>query len=94
MRSHRAGESAEASFKTGKLKGNKEGKLANEPDGTFIQFELTRRFLKVIEFRPELVEEAAAALQLPEHGPEADIQRPVFPLRRGLLDLVLEDLAA
>src|SRR5437899_2136796 len=38
VRSHRGGEFAEASFKQGKLKGDKGGKTT-EPDGTLIEFE-------------------------------------------------------
>src|SRR6201994_5058668 len=38
VRSHRGGEFAEASFKQGKLKAEKNGKMANEPDGTLIRF--------------------------------------------------------
>src|SRR5256885_435900 len=36
VRSYRAGEYVEASFKQGHLKGEKKGKSAAEPDGTFI----------------------------------------------------------
>src|SRR6185437_4207914 len=38
VRSHRGEEFSEASFKQGKLKGEKTGKTT-EPDGTFIEFE-------------------------------------------------------
>src|SRR6202046_1955761 len=38
VRSHREGAFAEAAFKQGKLKGEKKGKVANEPDGPFIGF--------------------------------------------------------
>src|SRR5271169_6188587 len=37
-RSHRGGEFVEGAFKVGKLKGDKSGKAAEEPDGTFIRF--------------------------------------------------------
>src|SRR2546422_4046941 len=39
VRSHRSGEYVEASFKQGKLKNDKTGKAAAEPDGTLIRFE-------------------------------------------------------
>src|SRR5216110_3815677 len=39
VRSHREGESVEASFKQGKLKKESKGKNPKEPDGTFIVFE-------------------------------------------------------
>src|SRR5213075_1356389 len=38
VRSHRSGEFFEAHFKQGKLKGEKEGKNAKEPDGTYVRF--------------------------------------------------------
>src|SRR6267142_1004575 len=56
VRSHRSGEFAEASFKAGKLKGDKDGKEANEPDGTFVRFEPDPQILKEVEFKPEFVE--------------------------------------
>src|SRR6266403_4269600 len=39
VRSHREGQYAEGSFKQGKLKNDKTGKMASEPDGTLIKFE-------------------------------------------------------
>src|ERR1700735_5045012 len=39
VRSHRAGEFAEAAFKQGKLKSQKTGKVSGENDGTLIRFE-------------------------------------------------------
>src|SRR5437667_5716927 len=39
VRSHRSGEFVEGNFKLGKLKNEKNGKAAKEPDGTFIQLE-------------------------------------------------------
>src|SRR2546426_8041143 len=38
VRSHREGQFVEAAFKQGKLKSEKSGKAANEPNGTFIRF--------------------------------------------------------
>src|SRR6266705_3449511 len=46
VKSHRGGEFAEASFKQGKLKNEKTGKVANEPDGTVIRFEPDTAILK------------------------------------------------
>src|SRR3954467_1793570 len=51
VRSHRGGEFSEASFKQGKLKGEKGGKTT-EPDGTFIEFEPDPTIFKEIEFKP------------------------------------------
>src|ERR1700744_2277190 len=56
VRSHRGGEFAEASFKQGKLKSDKSGKSANEPDGTLIRFEPDPTIFKKIDFRTEMVE--------------------------------------
>src|SRR5215216_3862305 len=55
VRSHRDGEFAEASFKTGKLKKENRGRTA-EPNGTLIRFVPDPAIFKKIEFRPELVE--------------------------------------
>src|SRR5882757_2148172 len=94
VRSHRAGEFAEASFKAGKLKANKEGKLANEPDGTFIQFEPDPEIFKTIEFRPELVEKRLRHYSYLNTGLKLIYNGQTFQSRRGLMDLVLEDLSA
>src|SRR5438874_9409374 len=56
VRSHRSGEYVEASFKQGKLKNEKQGKTAEEADGTFIRFEPDPDIFKKVEFRPEFVE--------------------------------------
>src|SRR2546423_7593093 len=55
VRSHRSGEYVEASFKQGKLKNEKKGKV-NEPDGTLVRFEPDPTIFKELEFRPEHVE--------------------------------------
>jgi len=39
VRSHRGGEFVEASFKRGKIKNEKKGKDAKQPDGTYVEFE-------------------------------------------------------
>ena len=52
VRSYRAGEFVEAAFKQGKLKAEKSGQAANEPDGTFIRFEPDPEIFREIEFRP------------------------------------------
>src|ERR1051326_7324333 len=56
VRSYRAGEYVEACFKQGKLKNNKNGKAAGEPDGTFVRFEPDPSIFKEIVFKPEHVE--------------------------------------
>src|SRR5229473_2590912 len=56
VRSHREGEFAEASFKQGKLKNEKSGKAANEPNGTFIRFLPDPEIFKKTEFKTEFIE--------------------------------------
>src|SRR4051795_3097205 len=56
VRSHRNGEYFEATFKAGKLKSQKGGKAANEPDGTFVQFTPDPEIFKETEFKMEFVE--------------------------------------
>ena len=75
VRSHRGGEFVEASFKTGKLKNEKNGKAAGEPDGTFIRFVPDPEIFKDSAVPPGIRGAAAAALQLPQHRPQAHLQR-------------------
>src|ERR1051326_714995 len=56
VRSYREGEFVEASFKQGKLKNEKKGKVSNEPDGTLIRFEPEPAIFKKVFFKPEHVE--------------------------------------
>ena len=106
VRSFRDGEFAEGFFKQGKLKKEKSGK-EKEPNGTFIEFEPDPEVFKKIEFRPEHVEKRLRhysylntglkiVLKMPaavSEGKEATGEK-IFQSRRGLMDLVLEDLQA
>src|SRR5437870_9163440 len=56
VRSFREGEFVEASFKQGKLKNEKKGKIPNEADGTLIRFEPDPAILEEVEFKPDHVE--------------------------------------
>src|SRR5215212_5103952 len=56
VRSHREGEFVEALFKQGKLKNEKKGKGADEPNGTLIRFEPDPAIFAQVEFRAEHVE--------------------------------------
>ena len=56
VRSFREGEFVEASFKQGKLKNEKKGKVNNEPDGTLIRFEPDPAIFKEAVFKAEHVE--------------------------------------
>src|SRR3989442_4484572 len=56
VRSHRAGEFVEAGFKRGKLKNEKKGKDAKQPDGTYVEFEPDTTIFKETDFKPEHLE--------------------------------------
>ena len=92
VRSHRGGEYVEASFKQGKLKNEKKGKAGNEPDGTFIKFEPDPAIFKDPEFKPEHVERRLRHYSYLNTGLKLIFNGKVFQSRRGLLDLVMEDL--
>ena len=98
VRSHRDGEFAEASFKIGKLKKEDTGKT-KEPNGTFIEFEPDEEIFKNSEFKLEHIERrlrhdsylnTGLKLVLNVKGAEPK----TFQSRHGLMDLVMEDLAA
>ena len=93
VRSHRAGEYAEASFKLGHLKKENKGKAANEPDGTFISFEPDPTIFKDSEFRPEYVEKRLRYYSYLNSGLKLVFNGKVFQSRHGLHDLVMEELA-
>jgi DNA gyrase subunit B/topoisomerase-4 subunit B len=93
VRSHRSGEYFEASFKQGHLKGEKKGKAAGEPDGTFIRFEPDPAIFKETEFRDEHVERRLRHYSYLNSGLKLLYNGKSFQSRHGLLDLVMEDLA-
>jgi topoisomerase-4 subunit B len=92
VRSHRSGEFVEATFKTGKLKNEKNGKAANEPDGTFIRFLPDVEIFKNSAFRPEFVERRLRHYSYLNSGLKLTYNGQTFVSRNGLLDLVMEDL--
>ncbi len=81
VRSFREGQFVEASFKQGKLKNEKSGKAPKEPDGTLIEFRARPGDVQGNPVPPRAHRAAAAALQLPEHRPEAGLStaRPSSP---------------
>jgi topoisomerase-4 subunit B len=98
VRSHRAGEFAEASFQIGKLKKEATGKT-KEPDGTFIEFEPDEEIFKNSEFKLEFVERRLRHYSYLNTGLKLVLQMSgtepkTFQSRHGLMDLVMEDLAA
>ncbi len=94
VRSFREGEFVEAFFKQGKLKGEKKGKAANEPDGTLIRFEPDPVIFKEVLFKPEHVERRLRHYSYLNTGLRLIYNGKTFQSRNGLLDLVMEDLQA
>ena len=92
VRSHRGGEFAEASFKQGKLKSEKSGKAPGEPDGTLIRFQPDPEIFKKLEFRQELIERRMRHYSYLNTGLKLLFNGQLFQSRRGLMDLVLEDM--
>jgi topoisomerase IV subunit B len=93
VRSHRAGEYVEAAFKTGKLAHEKKGKTS-EPDGTFIQFEPDPGIFKEFDFKQEHIEKRLRHYCYLNSGLKLVFNGQTFQSRRGLMDLILEDLQA
>ncbi len=92
VKSHRGGEYVEAVFKQGKLKGEKSGKVSNEPDGTLIRFEPDPAIFKTVEFRAEHIERRLRHYSYLNTGLKLVFNGKVFQSRNGLLDLVMEDM--
>ncbi|MBL9171589.1 MAG: type IIA DNA topoisomerase subunit B [Verrucomicrobiales bacterium] len=93
VRSHRGGDFVEASFKQGKLKGEKKGKTT-DPDGTYIRFEPDPTIFKDSEFKVEYIERRLRHYSYLNTGLRLHFNGKTFQSRHGLLDLVMEDLAA
>jgi DNA gyrase subunit B/topoisomerase-4 subunit B len=98
VRSHRDGEFAEAHFKAGKLK-KEDGGKTKEPNGTYIEFEPDPEIFKDSEYRLEFVERRLRHYSYLNTGLRLVLNVPgtepkVFQSRHGLMDLVMEDLAA
>ena len=92
VRSHRDGEFAEATFKQGRLKKENRGKTT-EPNGTFVEFEPDPTIFKDSEFKPEFIEKRLRHYSYLNSGLRLIYNGKEFVSRRGLMDLVLEDLA-
>jgi topoisomerase-4 subunit B len=93
VRSHREGEFFEAKFKQGKLLDQKKGKTT-EPNGTLVQFEPDPAIFKEYEFKPEHVEKRLRYYCYLNSGLKLIFNGQTFIARRGLMDLILEDLQA
>ena len=93
VRSHRDGEFMEARFKAGKLVDRKEGKT-EEPNGTFVQFEPDPSIFKQYDFKAEHIEKRLRHYCYLNSGLKLVFNGKTFLARRGLMDLILEDLQA
>jgi DNA gyrase subunit B/topoisomerase-4 subunit B len=91
-RSYRDGEFVEATFRAGKLKGEKSGKTPGEPDGTFIQFTPDPDIFKSSVYRPEFVEKRLRHYSYLNPGLKLIFNGQTFVSNNGLLDLVMEEL--
>jgi len=98
VRSHRGGQFAEASFKIGKLKKEDSGET-KEPDGTYVEFDPDPEIFKSSEYRAEFIERRLRHYSYLNTGLKLILTMPgaepkTFQSRHGLMDLVMEDLAA
>ncbi len=93
VRSHRGGEFAEASFKQGRLLSEKKGKTT-EPDGTYVEFEPDPTIFKESEFKREFIGKRLRHYSYLNSGLKLNLNGEVFQAKRGLMDLILEDLSA
>jgi DNA gyrase subunit B/topoisomerase-4 subunit B len=94
VRSFREGLFVEASFRQGKLKNEKKGKDANEPDGTLIRFVPDPEIFQEVQFKDEHVERRLRHYSYLNTGLRLVFNGKTFQSRNGLLDLVMEDLQA
>jgi DNA gyrase subunit B/topoisomerase-4 subunit B len=94
VRSFREGDFVEASFKLGKLRHEKKGKDAKEPDGTLIRFEPDPGIFQSFEFHAEHIERRLRHYSYLNTGLKLIYNGATFQSRNGLLDLVMEDLQA
>jgi topoisomerase-4 subunit B len=93
VRSHREGQFVEARFKQGKLKKEDKGKTA-EPNGTYVEFEPDPEIFKDSVFKQEFIERRLRHYTYLNTGLRLVFNGQTFQSKRGLMDLVMEDLAA
>ena len=91
VRSHRDGQFVEARFKQGKLKKEDKGKTS-EPNGTYVEFEPDPEIFKESEFKPEFIERRLRHYTYLNTGLKLTFNGQTFQSKRGLMDLVMEDL--
>ena len=93
VRSFRDGQFVEARFKQGKLKKEDKGKTS-EPNGTYVEFEPDPEIFRDSEFKTEYIEKRLRHYTYLNTGLKLNFNGQTFVSRRGLMDLVLEDLQA
>jgi len=91
VRSHREGQFVEATFKRGRLAGEKKGKTT-EPDGTFVRFTPDPEIFKVYTFQSEHIEHRMRHYAYLNSGLKLLWNGQEFLSRRGLLELVLDEV--
>jgi topoisomerase-4 subunit B len=92
VRSVREGKFAEATFSQGRLKKENTGDAVEEKNGTFIRFDPDPEIFKKLEFRDELVEKRLRHYSYLNSGLKLIYNGKSFQSRKGLFDLVMEEL--
>ncbi|MGE4179469.1 MAG: toprim domain-containing protein [Limisphaerales bacterium] len=91
VRSHREGQFVEANFKRGRLVAEKKGKTT-EPDGTWVEFTPDREIFKDYEYQAEHIEHRLRHYAYLNSGLKLTWNGQEFLSRRGLLELVLDEV--
>jgi DNA gyrase subunit B/topoisomerase-4 subunit B len=91
VRSHRDGQFVEASFRRGRLVGEKKGR-SSEPDGTYVRFTPDPEIFKTYDFQAEHIEHRLRHYAYLNGGLRLLWNGQEFVSRRGLLDLVLDEV--
>lgn len=92
VRSVRDGKFAEGEFSQGRLKNENKGSAGDEKNGTFIRFDPDPEIFKKLEFRDELVERRLRHYSYLNTGLKLIYNGKSFVSRKGLFDLVMEEL--
>jgi DNA gyrase subunit B/topoisomerase-4 subunit B len=93
VRSFRGGEFAGAVFERGKLIEEPKGKIANEPDGTYVSFEPDPEIFGAVSFSPEHVERRLQLYACLNAGLRVEYNNRLFFSRNGLLDLLRDEVS-
>jgi len=93
VRSVRDGKYAQACFEQGKLGREKKGKVADERNGTLVEFRPDPEIFGAVAFDDELVSRRIRFYTYLNAGLTVDFNGKSFISEAGLLDLVREDLA-